>query len=52
MCNKQHDAYKLFMKRNLTHKLRANGSNIAKLSQVSNVIYFSTTHASTAIWFY
>lgn len=50
MCNKQHDAYKLFMKRNLTHKLRANGSN-AKLSQVSNVIYFSTTHTRRAIQF-
>lgn len=51
MCNKQHDAYKLFMKRNLIHKLRANGSNIATLSQVSNVIHFGTTHTSKAIQF-
>lgn len=51
MCNKQHDAYKLFIRRILTCKLRANGLDIAKLSQVSNVIYFSATHTSSTIQF-
>lgn len=37
------------MKRILTHKLGVNGTNVAKLSGVSNVIYFSTTHTSKAI---